>query len=150
MVVLAPTSNVCLRVEDPDGVQEEHMRFILVRAEKCPTSSGGGEFCIILHRSACSRANKRVREEGAPKSQGVSGECVCDSAGALARSRRVICSCVCLFFSFFPLLERSLYAPFIVSRRCRVIKCWYGCDPCWRRSPEASRGPYPVATWSVL
>jgi hypothetical protein len=78
-------------------VQEEHRRFILVRAEKCPTSSGGGEFCIILHRSACSRGYKRVREGGAPKSQAVSGECVRDSAGALARSRRVICSCVVSF-----------------------------------------------------
>jgi hypothetical protein len=57
-------------------VQEEHKRFILVRAEKCPTSSGGGEFCIILHQSACSRGYKRVREGGAPKSQGVSEECV--------------------------------------------------------------------------
>jgi hypothetical protein len=31
-----------------------------------------------------------------------------------------------------------------------VIKCWYVGDPCWRRSPEASGGPYPVATWSAL
>jgi hypothetical protein len=38
-----------------------------------------------------------VREGGAPKSQAVSGECVRDSAGALARSRRVICSCVVSF-----------------------------------------------------
>jgi hypothetical protein len=38
-----------------------------------------------------------VREEGAPKSQGVSVECVRDSAGALAKSRRVICSCVVSF-----------------------------------------------------
>jgi hypothetical protein len=96
-VVLAPTSNECLRIIGPDGVQEEHMRFILVRAEKCPTSSGGGEFYIILHRSACSRGYKRVREGGAPKSQGVSGECVRDSVGALARSKRVIYSCVILF-----------------------------------------------------
>jgi hypothetical protein len=41
MAVLAPTSNECLRVEGPDGVQEEHRRFILVRAKECPTSSGG-------------------------------------------------------------------------------------------------------------
>jgi hypothetical protein len=45
-------------------------------------------------------------------------ESVCDSAGALARTRRVICSCLSP-------LERSLHAPFIVSRRCRVTKCWY-------------------------
>jgi hypothetical protein len=79
-------------------VQEEYMQFILVRAEKCPTSSGGGEFYIILHRTACSRCYKRVREGGAPKSQGVSGECVCvcDPAGALARFRRVIYLCLAL------------------------------------------------------
>jgi hypothetical protein len=40
-MVLAPTSNECLRIEGSDGVQEEHRRFILVRAEECPTSSGG-------------------------------------------------------------------------------------------------------------
>jgi hypothetical protein len=67
---------VCLRIWDPDGVQKEHKRFILVWAEECPTSSEGGESCIILHRSACSRGYKRVREVGAPKSQDVSGECV--------------------------------------------------------------------------
>jgi hypothetical protein len=105
---------------NPDGVQEEYRRFILIRVEKCPTFSEGGEFCIILHRSVCSRGYKRVREGGAPKSQGVSGECVCDSANALVRSRKVICSCVSCRCS----LERSLHAPFIVSRRCRVIKCW--------------------------
>jgi hypothetical protein len=66
--VLAPTSNMSLRVGDPDGVQEEHKRFILVWAEECPTFSGDGETCIILHRSACSRGYKRVREGGAPRS----------------------------------------------------------------------------------
>jgi hypothetical protein len=73
MVVLAPTSNACLCVGDPDGVQEEHKLFILVRAEECPTSSEDGESCIILHRSACSRGYKRVREGGALRSQDVSG-----------------------------------------------------------------------------
>jgi hypothetical protein len=46
-------------------------------------------------------------------------ECVCDSAGALARSRRVVCSCVCVS------LERSLHALFIVLRTCRVTRCWF-------------------------
>jgi hypothetical protein len=55
---------MCLRVRDPDGVQEEHKQFILVRAEECPTSSEEGETCIILHRSACGRGYKRVRERG--------------------------------------------------------------------------------------
>jgi hypothetical protein len=53
---------VCLCIEGSDGVQEEHRRFILVQAEKCPTSSGGGGFCIILHQSACRRGYKPVRE----------------------------------------------------------------------------------------
>jgi hypothetical protein len=95
------SSNICMCVGDPDGVQEEHKRFILVRAEECPTSSGGGESCIILHRSACNRGYKQVREGGAPRSQDVSGVCVFTSSS----------------------LERSLPAPFIVSRRCRVTKC---------------------------
>jgi hypothetical protein len=73
MAVLAPVSNMCLCVGDSDGVQEEHKRFILVKAEECPTSSGGRESCIILHRSACSRGYKRVREGGSPRSQDVSG-----------------------------------------------------------------------------
>jgi hypothetical protein len=59
---------VCLYVGDPDGVQEEHKRFILVRAEECPTSSAGEESCIILYQSAYSRGYKRVREGGAPRS----------------------------------------------------------------------------------
>jgi hypothetical protein len=84
--------------------------------------------------------------------------CVCDPTGALARSRRVMRSCIVLclcegssFFLFFLfLLERSLYAPFIASSRCRVTRCWYVGDPCWRSSPGASGVPYLVATWSVL
>jgi hypothetical protein len=123
-------------------MQEEHRRFILVRAEKCPTSNRGGGFCIILHRSACRRGYKRMREGGAPRSQGVSGICVCDSAGDLVRSRRVVCSCVCLvlfrcswcLLSFFP--ERSLYAPFIVSRRCSVTRCWYGVRSLLEKEPR--------------
>jgi hypothetical protein len=80
-------------LRDSDGVQEEHKRFILVRSEECPMSSEEGETCIILHRSACGRGYKRVREGGAPRSQGESVVHVYDSVGALARSRRVVCSC---------------------------------------------------------
>jgi hypothetical protein len=61
---------------DSHGVQEEHKRIILVWAEECPASSGEEEACIILHRSACSRGYKQVREGGAPRSRDVSGECV--------------------------------------------------------------------------
>jgi hypothetical protein len=57
-------SNECLRVEDPDGMQEEHKRFIPVRAEECPTSS------------AYSRGYKRTREGGAPRSRMENGVCV--------------------------------------------------------------------------
>jgi hypothetical protein len=39
-------SNECLHVGSPDGMQEEHRRFILVRAEKCPTSSGDESFVL--------------------------------------------------------------------------------------------------------
>jgi hypothetical protein len=41
-----------------------------------PYVKWGGESCIILHRSAHSRGYKRVREEGDPKSQDMSGVCV--------------------------------------------------------------------------
>jgi hypothetical protein len=68
---------MCLCVGHPDGVQEEHKQFILVRAEECPMSSQGEESCIILHRSACSRSYKQVREGGAPRSQDVSGVSGC-------------------------------------------------------------------------
>jgi hypothetical protein len=69
-------SNMCLHVEDPDGVQEEPKRFILVWGEECPMSSGGGASYIILHRTACSRGYMRVREGGTPRSQDVSEVCV--------------------------------------------------------------------------
>jgi hypothetical protein len=67
-------------------------------------------------------------------------------------------SCACVLsreaFSFFlsliHRLERSLHAPFIVSRRCKVTRCWYAGDPCWRSSPEASGGPYSMATCLAL
>jgi hypothetical protein len=77
--VLAPTSNVCLRIGDPDGVQEEHKRFILAWAKECPMSSAGEESCIILYRSAYSRGYKLVREGGAPRSHVENGVSVCVS-----------------------------------------------------------------------
>jgi hypothetical protein len=95
-----------------------------------------------------------VRERGAPKSQEEMGECGCIRLCWCPRKVQESCllvSCFVLlwwlFFFFFPvpLLEWSLHAPFIDSRRCRVTKCWH---VVW--SPEASGGPYPVATWSVL
>jgi hypothetical protein len=63
-----------LHIGDPDGVQEEHKRFILVRAQECPTSSGEEEPCIILHRNACSRGYKLVRERSSQVSRCVSVE----------------------------------------------------------------------------
>jgi hypothetical protein len=145
MTVLAPTSNVCLRVGGPNGVQEEHRQFILVRAEKCPTSSGGGGFYIILHRSACHRAYKRVREGGAPRSQGVSGVCLTlleTSRGLGELSVRVSCvvSLLVVSFSFSPPLEWSLHAPFIALRRCRVTRCQYGVRSLLEKEPRGLGG----------
>jgi hypothetical protein len=40
-------------------------------------SSAEEESCIILHRSACSRGYKRVREGGAPRSRVENGVSVC-------------------------------------------------------------------------
>jgi hypothetical protein len=96
---------MCLCVGDPDGVQEEHKGFILIRTKECPTSSGEGESCIILHRSACSRGYKRVREGGTPRSQDVSGVCVfaSDESNGLW---------ICLLSS----MKWSLPSPFIVVR----------------------------------
>jgi hypothetical protein len=60
------------------------------------------------------------------------------------------CDAFSFFLSSISGLERSLHAPFIVSRRCKVTRCWYAGDPCWRSSPGASGGPYPVATCLAL
>jgi hypothetical protein len=89
-------------------VQEEHKRFILVRAEECPTSSGGEGSCIILHRSACSRGYKRVRERGAHRSQDVSGVCVCVFSPLMSQTA--------YRFAFCPPLKWSLPSPFIDAR----------------------------------
>jgi hypothetical protein len=32
--------------QDPNGVQEEPKRFILIQAEECPASSGGKSFVL--------------------------------------------------------------------------------------------------------
>jgi hypothetical protein len=102
---------MCLRVGNPDDVQEEYKRFILIRAEECPTSSGWGESCIISHRSACSRGYKQVREGGTPRSQDVSGECV--FAFDVLNGLWILPS-VCFSSSFS--LEWSLPSPFIDAR----------------------------------
>jgi hypothetical protein len=109
---------MCLRVGDPDGVQEGHKRFILVRAEECATSSEEGETSIILHRSACGRGYERARQGGVPRSQDESEVRVqlCQSPRKVQES--------CVFVSSCP-LERSLHVPFIVSKRCGVTRCWY-------------------------
>jgi hypothetical protein len=104
---------MCLRVGDPDGVQEEHKWFILVQAEECPTSNGRGESCIILHRSAGSRGYKRMREGGAPGSQDASGECVFVCLWWVERPINL--PSVCPSSSFFS-LEWSLPSPFIDAR----------------------------------
>jgi hypothetical protein len=63
--------NERLRVGDPDGVQEEHKRFILVRAEECPTSSGEESLVLPCTEVLVVGGYKLVREGGAPRSQGV-------------------------------------------------------------------------------
>jgi hypothetical protein len=92
-------------------VQEEHKRFILVRAEECPTSSEGGESCIILHQSAYSRGYKRVREGGTSRSQDVSEECVSVCVSIDLPS-------VCSSSSFFPLGM----VPTLPFYRCRGMQ----------------------------
>jgi hypothetical protein len=59
-------------------------------------------------------------------------------------------ACVRLSLSFSRLLERSLHAPFIVSRRYRVTRCWYVGRSLLEKQPRGLGGPYPVATRSVL
>jgi hypothetical protein len=81
---------------------------------------------------------------------------VCDFVGALARSRRVVCSClafcvvvVALLFSVpFGMIPACSFYNLKEVQGYKMCDMW--CDPCWRRSLEASGGPYPVATWSAL
>jgi hypothetical protein len=134
--------------------------FILVWAEKCPTSSGGGEFYIMLHRSACSRGYKQTweRKEFPSLKAWVEKVGVCDSAGDLTRSRKVICLRLVWYcyggYSFSlqvsglgcAVLEWSLHASFIVLMKCRVTWCRRVAWPFLGASGE----PYPVATWPVL
>jgi hypothetical protein len=87
---------MCLRVGDLDGVQEEHKQFILVQAEECPTSSKEGRICIIFAPKCLWQGLQAGERGGIPRSQDESGVRVCDSTGALARSRRVECSCDCV------------------------------------------------------
>jgi hypothetical protein len=83
------------------------------------------------------QADERV---GVPRSQDESGVRVwlCRSPRKIQESRVFVCC---------PPLEQSLYAPFIVLRRCRVTRCCTWCDPSWRKSLEASGGPCLVGTW---
>jgi hypothetical protein len=76
--------------------------------KKCPTSSGGGESYIILHWSACSKGYKRVREGGAPRSQDVSGVCVCVCSPLMSR--------MAYRFIFLSPLKWSWPSPFIDAR----------------------------------
>jgi hypothetical protein len=82
---------------------------------------------------------------------------MCDSTGALTRSMRVVCSCIILClcdvfsFLFFRVLERSLHAPFIVSRRCRVTRCWNVGRSLLEKQPRGlGGGPYLVKTCLAL
>jgi hypothetical protein len=65
--------NERLHVGDPDGVQEEHKQFILVRTEECPTPSGEVSFVLPCAKVIVVGGYKlvRERERGAPRSQNV-------------------------------------------------------------------------------
>jgi hypothetical protein len=64
--------NERLRVGDPDGVQEEHKRFILVRAEEYPTFNVDESLVLPCTEVLVVGGYKLVREGGAPRSQDVS------------------------------------------------------------------------------
>jgi hypothetical protein len=75
----------------PDGVQEEHRRFILVRAEECSTSSGEGRSvlsCTEVFVVGVTSESERGR--GSQVSERERSVCECGSAGVLARSWRVV------------------------------------------------------------
>jgi hypothetical protein len=63
--------NERLRVGNPDGVQEEHKRFILVRAEEYPTSSGEESLVLPCTEVLVVGGYKLVREGETPRSQDV-------------------------------------------------------------------------------
>jgi hypothetical protein len=70
--------------------------FILVWAEECPTSSEGGEFCIILHRSARSRDYKQMREREGLLSLKMLVECTRVCVALLESSQGLGESCDCV------------------------------------------------------
>jgi hypothetical protein len=116
-------------------VQEEHRRFILVRAGKCPMSVGEESSILSCTEVLVAGVTSEFeRGRGSQVSRCEWSACVSDSARAFARSRRVVCCCggsssssrVCVLSSFSSSCqERSLHSPFIASRRYRVTRCWY-------------------------
>jgi hypothetical protein len=124
-------------------VQEEHWRFILVQAKKWPTSSGEvssvlscTEVIVVGVTSGCERGM------GSQVSRCEWRKLVCatllvTSQGPGEFLARVLCcvAAVVLFSSSFCPLERSLHAPFIVLRRCRVTKCWCAVCPLLEEEP---------------
>jgi hypothetical protein len=52
-----------LRIEDPDGMQKEPKRFILVWPEECPTSSGEESLVLSCTEVLVAGGYKLVREE---------------------------------------------------------------------------------------
>jgi hypothetical protein len=63
--------NEHLHVGDPGGVQKEHKRFILVRAEEYFTSSGEESLVLPCTEVLVIGDYKLVREGEAPRSQDV-------------------------------------------------------------------------------
>jgi hypothetical protein len=104
--------NERLRIEDPDGVQEEHKRFVLVRTEEYPTSSGEESLVLPCTKVLVVGGYKLEREGEAPKM------CKC---GMLARDES---NCVWIHLLSVR-LERSLPSPLQMQGERRVTCMHY-------------------------
>jgi hypothetical protein len=105
-------SNECPHVRGPDGVQENvgDLYWFRPRNALCPVGEGSSvlsctEMLVVGVISGY--------ERGTPKSQGEREENVgvCDSASALARSRRVISSCLAFVLLWWLFFFRSRQSP---------------------------------------
>jgi hypothetical protein len=109
---------MCLRVGDPDGVQEGHKRFIMVRAEECPTSSGGGETllsCTKVLAVGVTSGRERGMFPDLKMKVKVRVQ-LCRSPRKIQKSCVFVCACV--LFS----LERSLHASFYSLKEVQAYK----------------------------
>jgi hypothetical protein len=97
--------NERLCVGDRNGVQEEHKRFILVRAKEYPTSTGEENLVLPCTEVLVVGGYKLVREGEAPRSQD-------EKCGMLARDESN-----CVWFRLLSVrLEWSVPSPYIDAR----------------------------------